>query len=166
MRPFGGLNVLFFDDWEQLPPVKSTALFDRPSAGRSLLAAEGLRMIWSRDRDSLQGVRELTEPMRCSDPWYQTSFLEQARHGALCADDYFFIHGAPTSVVGSMIPGEDAPRGGNPRCLELQQREWPERFQQGARPAELMDMECDVCKAERQARCRVAMSPDDPRFQM
>jgi hypothetical protein len=167
VRPFGGINALLFGDWEQLPPVKATALFDRPSAGSSLLAAAGLHMVWSRDRDSLQCVRELTEPMRCSDPWFQDSFLKQARHGALCADNYFFIHGAPTSVVGSMIPGEDAaPRCGYPRCLELQQREWPALFQQGAKPAEMMRMECDVCKTERHARCRVAATSDDPRFQM
>ena len=138
VRPFGGLNVLLFGDWWQLPPVRSTALFDRPSAGSTLLAAHGLGLLWSRDRNSVQRVRELTQPMRCSDPWFQTSFLEQARHGSLCADNYFFIHGMPTAVVGSMIPGEKAPRCGIARCLELQQREWPKLFQQGAKPAELL----------------------------
>ena len=134
-RPFGGKNCLVLGDNEQLPPVKATALFDRPSAGNTLLASDGLRRFWSRDRDSLQGVWELTEPMRCSDPWYQ-AFLAEVRRGALCQDNYFFIHGEPTSVVGSMIPGEQAPRCGNNLCVELQEHEWPTRFLQGANAAE------------------------------
>ena len=73
--------------------------------------------------------------MRCSDPWYQ-AFLAEVRRGELCLDNYFFIHGMPTSVVGSMIPGETAPRCGNSSCLELQEREGPARFQRGASAAE------------------------------
>jgi hypothetical protein len=135
-RQCGGLNVLLFGDWWQLPPVRSTALFDRPSSGNTLLAAEGLRYIWSRERDSLRGVWELTEPMRCNDPWFQNSVLAEARRGAMCADNYFFLHGMPTSVVGSMIPGEAAPRCGSASCLELHLREWPRLFQDGAKAAE------------------------------
>ena len=116
--------------------MQATALFDRPSAGSSLLAADGLRLFWSRDRDSLQGVWELTEAMRCSDPWYQNSFLAEVRRGVLSLDNYFFIHGMPTSVVGSMVPGEATPRCGNARCAELQDSEWPARFQRGASAAE------------------------------
>jgi hypothetical protein len=135
-RPCGGLNVLLFGDWWQLPPVRSTALFDKPSSGNTLLAADGLHYIWSRERDSLQGVWELTEPMRCTDPWFQNSVLAEARRGALCADNYFFLHGMPTSVVGSMIPGEPAPRCGSAGCLELQLREWSRRFRDGAMAVE------------------------------
>jgi hypothetical protein len=135
-RPFGGKNNLVFGDNEQLPPVRATALFDWPSSWSTLLASEGLELAWSRDRDSLQGVWELTEPMRCCDPWYQDSFLAEVRRGALCADNYFFIHGMPTSVVGSMIPGEDTPRCGDARCVELQERVWPAQFQEGAKATE------------------------------
>ena len=135
MRPFGGKNCLVLGDNEQLPPVGATALFDRPSAGNTILASNGLKRFWSRDQDSLQGVWELTQPMRCSDPWYQ-AFLAEVRRGELCLDNYFFIHGMPTSVVGSMIPGETAPRCGNSSCLELQEREWPARFQRGASATE------------------------------
>ena len=135
-RPFGGVNVLIDGDNWQLRPVKATALFDRPSAGRSLLATAGLRLMWSRDRDSVQRVAELSEPMRCSDPWFQNSFLAEARDGQLCIDNYFFIHGAPTALVGSMIPGEAAPRCGNASCLDLQQGGWAASFKAGERASE------------------------------
>ena len=134
---FGGMNVLVYGDNYQLRPVRVTALFDRPSSGGSLLASEGLRLMWPRDRNSVQRVWELTEPMRCSDAWYQGSFLAEARYGRLCSDNYFFINGAPTMLVGSMIPGEAAPRCGNARCFELQQGEWAGRFQVGAKAVEL-----------------------------
>jgi hypothetical protein len=87
-RSFGGVNVVIDGDNDQLRPVRQTALFDRPSSGGSLLASEGLRLMWSRERDAVRGVMELTQPMRCSDPWYE-SFLVEAREGKLCMVNYF-----------------------------------------------------------------------------
>ena len=111
------------------------------SSGSSLTANAGLAFMWARNRDSVQGVTELTQPMRCSDPWYQ-SFLAEARDGRLSMENYLFIHGAPTSLVGSMIPGEAAPRCGNASCAALQEGIWAERFQDGAKPSELSGKYC------------------------
>ena len=102
--------------------------------------------------------------MRCIDPWYQQSFLFEARNGELCKDNYFYLHGAPTAAVGSMVPGEDLPRCCNARCVQLQRHEWAALFMEGATGEELMRLECDVCKVERAARCRVVLQLPDARF--
>ena len=75
--------------------------------------------------------------MRCSDAWYQGSLLAESREGRLCADNNFFFHWVPTTLVGSMIPGEAAPRCGNTHCVELHQGEWAMLFQSGAKAVEL-----------------------------
>ena len=127
IRSFGGINTLLFGDWWQLRPVRATALFDHPSKVSSDLAHEGLLLIWGQNRDSVQRVWELKQPMRCPDPWF-TGFLTQCRNGNLSMEDYFFIHGSPTDSVGSMIPGADMPACGDAKCADLQKWKWKEQF--------------------------------------
>ena len=62
-----------------------------------------------------------------------------------------------------MIPGEEAPRCGNPACARLQQGEWQKMFLEGAPWHQMQALECDVCKQERQERSRVIMGESDPR---
>jgi len=164
-RPFGGLNTLLVGDWWQLPPVKATSLTERPSRpGLSSTAREGLALLWDRTRDSVRRIWELTQPMRCDDPWF-FAFLQECRNGRLGAQNYFYIHGVPTDTVGSMIPGETAPRCGSASCAALQDGRWRALFLQGASGAELMGMECAICQAERTGRHRVVDDVGDPRFQ-
>ncbi len=155
--------MLLFGDWWQLRPVKSTALFDQSSKAHSGSAYEGLQLLWGRTRDGLQRLWELTQPMRCDDPWYG-AFLGECRNGALSAENYFFIHGVPTETVGSMIPGEAAPRCGNAACAALQNGRWREMFAGGAKWPAMQSLECVACQEERRARCRVVWSEQDPRF--
>ena len=165
IRPFGGVNTLLFGDWWQLRPVRATSLFDHPSKVSSDLAHEGLLLLWGQNRDSVQRLWELKQPMRCTDPWY-IAFLTQCRNGNLCLEDYFFIHGSPTDTVGSMIPGADAPACGNPECARLQEEGWKEVFKNSKTitGAELMEQECATCRKERAARAAVAMTSGDERF--
>jgi len=163
VRPFGGFNVLLFGDWWQLRPVKQTPLFEQPSKAPSGAAYEGCQLLWGRTRDSLHRVWELTQPMRCDDPFY-CGFLSECRNGNLSRDTYFFIHGAPTEVPGSSVSGEERPRCGSAKCLQLQTRDWPKMFQEGAVWAAMQAQECEICASERLARARVAASENDARF--
>ena len=162
IRPFGGNNTLLFGDWWQLRAVRATSLFDHPSKVSSDLAHEGLLLIWGQNRDSLQRVWELMQPMRCTDPWF-TGFLMQCRSGGLSMEDYFFIHGSPTDSVGSMIPGADKPACGNALCAELQKYGWKEQFKNNKTitGADLMKQECASCRKERAARTAVAKKVGD-----
>ena len=94
IRPFGGINTLLFGDWWQLRPVRATSLFDHPSKVNSDLVHEGLLLLWGQNRDSVQRVWELKQPMRCPDPWF-TSFLTECRNGCIGLGNYFFIHVRP-----------------------------------------------------------------------
>ena len=68
---------------------------------------------------------------------------------------YRFIHGYSTDEAGSWMPLEGKPTCGNPRCVELQTRIWPEMFEQGQVWADMQWMECDICATERKRRRRV-----------
>jgi len=84
-RPFGGCNLLFFVDWWQLPPVKSTDLKSTPfpALAASPMVQKAMTMFWSRSVDSLTGMSELTHSYRQAlDPWF-SEFLRQCRHGNL-----------------------------------------------------------------------------------
>jgi len=164
-RPFGGFNILLFGDWWQLPPVQSTALFEQPSKAKQGAAFEGVQLLWARTRDSLRGVWELDESMRCQHPWFQR-YLSEQRDGKLTRENYFYVHGAATQHVGSFIPGDTAPRCGNTACEELQRTRWPEMFANGATWPEMRALECEVCRAERDQRDRLVKREDDPRFSM
>ena len=67
-RPFGGINLRIFTDWWQLPPVNATAITQNPTRNHSNSVKRILAMFWSRDEDSLTGMLELTEEIRCRDP--------------------------------------------------------------------------------------------------
>ena len=162
-RPFGCINLLTVADFWQLPPVGETALFERQSRAPSSTAADGLELIWGRSRRSLRRVWELTEPMRCGDPWL-LALLNECRDGRLSAQNYMYIHGAPTDQVGSMILGEAAPRCCNAECNALQDGQWQSALMRCLTAASLMNMECAVCQAERAGRCRVVVDVADPRF--
>lgn len=163
IRPFGGINTLLFGDWWQLRPVQATSLFDCPSKAKSGSAYEGLLLLWGQSRNSVQRVWELTQPMRCVDPWY-CSFLTECRNGSLSLDNYFFVHGVPTDSVGSMIPGNLGPACGNAECSRLQASEWERMFRDGKAWGEMSSRECRMCKKEQLARGVVARRDDDPRF--
>ena len=184
IRVFGGINTLLFGDWWQLRPVRATALFDHPSKANTDLAHDGLLLLWAQNRDSVQRVWELTEQKRCPDEFYM-AFLTQCRNGDLGFENYLFIHGQPTSSVGSMIPGAAVPVCNNEDCKRLPAR-WKEVFKKGvaitvelqtkghpgdpknpdpAKTFEEIKGECEVCQKERAARSAVAMKKiEDPRF--
>lgn len=158
--------------------MRATCLFDHLSTAKSDLAYEGLLLLWGQNKDSVQRVWELTEPMRCSDLWYYIVMME-CRIGGLTLENYFFLHGAGTDSVGSTIPGRgDPPACGNARCAELQCSEWERLSKGGAhwhdRPDPknpnckipgMKSLECDICKKERYKRTAVATGNDDERFQ-
>ena len=84
-RPFGGVNLCFFVDWWQLPPVKSTDLKSTPypEKGASAMVQKSMNMFWNHAEDSLNGMTELTKSYRQNlDPWF-AELLRQCRHGDL-----------------------------------------------------------------------------------
>ena len=97
-RPFGGCNLLFFVDWWQLPPVKSTDLKSTPypEKAASPMVQKAMTFFWNRSVDSFTGMTELTHSYRQAlDPWF-SEFLRQCRHGQLSWTMYCFFHGLPT----------------------------------------------------------------------
>ena len=89
VRPFAGVNLVMVADFWQLPPVGEIALFARPSAAPSGTATAGLALMWDRSRDSIQRVWELTDPMRCDDPWL-LAFAGVPQRASLGAE--LFLH--------------------------------------------------------------------------
>ena len=118
IRPFGGVNVLLFGDFWQLRPVRATPLFEPPKKAKTDVAYEGAMLLWGQNRNSVQRLWELKQPMRCLDPWY-LDFLHQCRHGMLDKEDYFFIHGVPTDNAGTWIRNAGMPACGKKQCANL-----------------------------------------------
>jgi len=84
-RPFGGFNLLFFVDWWQLPPVKSTDLKSTPypEKAASPMVQKSMTFFWNRSIHSFTGMTEMTHSYRqAMDPWF-SEFLRQCRHGQL-----------------------------------------------------------------------------------
>ena len=103
VRPFGGVNLLFFVDWWQLPPVLSTDLKSNPFLTYSPMIQKVMAMFWSRSKDSFTHMTELTESYRQKlDPWF-ADFLHQCREGRLSESMYNFFHGWPTKLPGSAV---------------------------------------------------------------
>ena len=79
VRPFGGLNILGFGDAYQLDCPEGTPLYKIPAAvlGDAAakedppLIARGLALLWDQEEgQGFQSVLDLTEPLRCKDPWW------------------------------------------------------------------------------------------------
>jgi hypothetical protein len=159
-RPFGGCNLLFFVDWWQLPPVKSTDLKSTPFPEKEACAMvqKSMSMFWTHSDDALNGMTELTHSYRQAlDPWF-SEFLHQCRHGNLSWTMYCFFHGLPTLVPGSWMPkaqGAGHLLCGNPACEELWNTGWLAMRKAFESTADMLAKECDVCKSTRQERCRV-----------
>ena len=115
-RWWGGLNLLAACDMWQEPPVTGASWWSDPRKCMSGLGAEMVDFFWSRCVHFV----ELEAPMRFQqDPWWAT-VLTQIRWGRLTDDNYFFLHGGPTFVVGSADPDTCEPRCGNETCKRLQ----------------------------------------------
>ena len=52
-RIFGGLNVLFFVDWWQLPPVKQTAITANPFESHAGNVRTIMNMFWTKGVDAI-----------------------------------------------------------------------------------------------------------------
>ena len=92
-RPFGGINVLCFGDWWQLPPVKAVAIFSNPFAAHENVERRMLQHFWVRDKDAFQQLFELQRAYRFDkDPWLK-QVLTQHRHGKETWETYCFVHG-------------------------------------------------------------------------
>ena len=72
--------MLMCGDWWQLPPVRSIAIFSNPFQDSQFGEQAILNMFWKRNVDSLQGMHELTQQMRCKDQWWRC-VLDEDRHG-------------------------------------------------------------------------------------
>ena len=87
-RRFGGVNVVAFADFWQLPPVGGTSLFSNPTQASPGLAMDGMCLLWDGGEDSVRKCWSFEQPMRCVDAWYN-EFLRQCRFGELSEDRAF-----------------------------------------------------------------------------
>ncbi len=83
---FGGLNVIFFGNFHQFPPVAGTALYTRRYAGEEENCAFG-GMIY----EQFSTVVILTEQVRVTDPVWR-EILGRVRHGACTREQLRFLH--------------------------------------------------------------------------
>ena len=128
-RSFGGVNVLCFGDWWQLPPVKATAIFSNYFAKHENVERQMLRHFWERDTDGFTTLFELTHAYRFDkDPWLE-QILTQHRHGKETWETYCFMHGLPTRNTGSWLEKHGGPTCNNPDCAELAATIWPQMQQ-------------------------------------
>ena len=94
-RSFGGVNVIMFADFWQLHPVTGVFLASNPLDVPPGCGQHAMQMFWETNKDSIRSFWQLTELMRCEDPWYN-AFLLQCRVGDLSMEDYCYFHGLPT----------------------------------------------------------------------
>ena len=70
MRAFGGIKSIMLADFWQLVPVTRTNLcvnlLYAPPDG---LAADALRLFWTDGMDSIRGLTEVCDLIRCKDEW-------------------------------------------------------------------------------------------------
>ena len=177
-RAWGGLNLVIGGDWLQLPPVAAKSIFRNPFLKDYASPERRIRdMFWHLDDETIPAhptqLFELTEQVRSTDAWL-VAVLAANRVGEESWEMYCFTHGFPTRHVGSWIPaisscataGQDiaatltaAGPGhlacGNATCQRLQDVEWPDLRRRGCSWERRQEMECAICKAERQRRIRV-----------
>ena len=178
-RICGGLNVLFFVDWWQLPPVKQTAITANPFESQAGNVRTIMNMFWTKGVDAINRSIELTEAKRCQDPWL-LAYIQQCRDGRQTWDMYNFIHGYATQVTGSWLPcAPERPSlpntssshsireytllCGNSACYALCEGAWEKERRAGASWPDLVRQECSVCAEHRQLRARVRVAEDDKR---
>ena len=98
VRHWGGANMIFLGDFYQLPPPEGGFLGDVPRCLASTGATEdagdpaierGRELFW---QGGVQGVTELTEILRCDDPWWN-EVVEQLRQGCLSEENHRYLHG-------------------------------------------------------------------------
>ena len=104
LRPFGGLNVCFFGDLWQLPPVMQVSVSSNPfrlKANESHQARKIMKFFWGQDK--LNGFThkpfEFAVCKIIKDEWY-SSVIDECRAGALSDDTYNFLHGYPVLGCG------------------------------------------------------------------
>ena len=166
-RAWGGINILFFVDFWQLPPVRQTAIFHNPFevAKPDHRVNRIMRMFWSRDTDAMNMIVELTQAKRQKEGDWFYKFIRECRHGVQSEEMYNFIHGFPTTKTGSWMPNDSSYTllCGNEQCYKLCDEIWP-RMRQQARPWKNLEVtECEICQAHRKKRCRVQLNDADER---
>ena len=111
-RCFGGLNLCFFGDLWQLPPVLQVSVSSNPfrlKANTSHQARKAMNFFWG--QDSLNGFTqrpfEFAVCKRIKDTWY-SKVVDECRDGAMCDDTFNFLHGYATSACGSSVLGQSS----------------------------------------------------------
>ena len=144
--------------------MNATPCFDNPLRHHSSSVQRVLDMFWTRGPESFTDLAELTQEMRCKDPWL-SAMLRECRTGSLQWEMYCFFHGLATEHPGSWMPETQRPSCGNRRCLDLGEGTWAEMRRQGCSWEERCQLECVLCRTERVRRARVQLSPADLRHQ-
>ena len=158
-RLWSGLNVIFFCDFWQIPPVCATSMTANPFDKHTARGSRILDMFWTRGRpDSLTHAFFLEGTHRCPDVLLNAC-LREARDGCLSWTMYNFIHGYHTLVPGSWLPDVCGDSGslscGSDLCEMLWKTEWSRLFADGVQSNALLAMECRICQAERVRRDRL-----------
>ena len=156
VRAWAGINVLYVGDFLQLPPP-GNGMFLSAIPDNAMLrlhpkkatVTHGLGLLW--ENESMK-VIELTEQIRCTDPWWN-SVLQEFRIGKLSQDSHAFLHGKPTSTPGSWNNVDSTCACNNPRCIGLVSHAW----------GHIKRNECSECCNERKRRFRV-IKPKDARL--
>ena len=154
---------MYVGDFLQLPPPGSgSCLTSLPEELRIKMrlnrmkanVTHGLGLMW---HDTTH-VIELTEQVRCTDPWWN-DVLSELRVGALTPDSHAFLHGECTTVPGSWRTSvgvtwgksTDMYKGCNKiACGSLAGKSWDI----------VVKNECACCKLERARRHRVVVEDD------
>ena len=135
-RDWGGINMVFLGDFNQLQPVQTTSMLTLPTSiyPRSFAGnpqvCHGRNLLWH----SMNQFIKLTEQQRCVDVfWWQVQ--TELRHGKLCNVNHQFLHGLPTTHCGHWLTVDQKSVCVN-GCVH-------------------MESECHLCEAERERRARV-----------
>ena len=115
--------------------------------------------MWGDGEDSLNFFKELTIQKRIDDPWY-ADVMEECRYGRLSEESYNFLVGLPTEHTGSWR-ADGTVQCGREECAALPEK-WKRMADQEVNWPAMQEMECSLCKAERDRRNRV-MAGEDPR---